>query len=206
MSSPLLRRRVSGLIPCFLFLLLLRSQVGLAQSTLERVSCGDARMANPHAYWTIEYAGEVWEFAIDMELVGVQSGDGIYSGFPDPAVSVSVHNGKKLRWQNVGGRVACYLQTTRLPDGRIIYDRYYDLYQTYGTFGYVNADCEYQIEYDPETCNEDPDDGGGGGDHTTDGPIPDPDDGGQMCAELQLTPGCYDVYVDGSYYNTICCP
>jgi hypothetical protein len=65
--------------------------------------------------------------------------------------------------------------------------------------------CDYQIIYDPSTC--DPSGGGGGGGDPSVEPPPGDSSGGGMnlCAELLLDPGCYDVYIDGSYDSTICC-
>jgi hypothetical protein len=71
--------------------------------------------------------------------------------------------------------------------------------------------CDYQIIYDPSTC--DPWGGGGGGGGGGGDPWVDPGDGGggggggggSLCTQLQLDPGCYDVYIDDVYDSTICC-
>lgn len=56
----------------------------------------------------------------------------------------------------------------------------------------------------PPNCDE-----GGGGDGDGSGNTGGggyPGDGADMCRDLKLEAGCYDVYVDGEFVNTLCCP
>lgn len=64
--------------------------------------------------------------------------------------------------------------------------------------------CDYQIISDPSTCTDPGGGGGGGGDGG--GAPPSVGGGGiDLCHDLQLDAGCYDVYVDDEYDSTICC-
>ena len=102
------------------------------------------------------------------------------------------------------GNVATFDVSSFVPIGWLVT---YDTDQSPGDGGGGGGgSCDYQIIYDPSTC--DPEGGGGGG-----GGGPEPvvttqpgDNGGtDLCVELFLDPGCYDVYIDGEYDGTICC-
>jgi len=65
------------------------------------------------------------------------------------------------------------------------------------------GECDYQIIPDPDGCTGEGGGGGGGGGGDSGG-------GGAseweyLCETLLLDPGCYDVYVDDVYEETICC-
>jgi hypothetical protein len=94
--------------------------------------------------------------------------------------------GGVLYWYDAGHRQRCSKRVTRDRFGRIksVATRLL-LLDTYG----------YQT----------PGGGSGGGGEDDDGPATPTIGGNEACTELRLDPGCYDLWVDGTYSGAVCC-
>lgn len=159
----------------------------------------------------VVHQGDQWVFPVTIAYVGRVDAAGLrgrYAIAPNPVSSFWKGN-SFLRWYNPGYVAACYQRVTPIPTGGVVISY---LQATTNLLGYFERQdvpgeeeegeeegCDYQIMPDPSQCDPDDDPGGGGDDP------PPPSGGTNMCQELQLEPGCYDVYVDDVKEGFVCC-
>jgi len=195
--------------PCVLLLMGTFHINSLNGQVITQVPCSTVPPL-PYGPRYTSYQGEEWEFWVSSAYVGTGSDQGASGRFafaPNPAYS-ETQNGYEVRWTNPGMQANCIRIAYQTPNGTV-FDYRLEATAVFGymTKYYVGDDndggCDYQLYPDPSQCPED-DDGGAGGDGAPDQP------GGSSgssnwCTDLKLEPGCYDVYVDDQYRETICC-
>jgi hypothetical protein len=187
----------------------------LGQVDFVQVSCASQLPPDAGAF-PIDYGGKSdWLFDMDWEFVGSSGLEGLYSGHPDPATSFNTDTqGRSLKWTGISMRASCWKKYVVMePPLPVKVSDYYEPTYLWGQLQYTggtdDGNCDYQLISDPDTCTDfgGGGSGGSGGDPAEDGYSGSGDAGGDgvSCENLELEPGCYDVYVDDVYDSTICC-
>lgn len=138
---------------------------------------------------------------LEYNRLGGLSPYAVYTPYPAPPVDI-VNPYKS--WTLAAIYAQCYYFYPPGPTPWLIVEEYNKL----GRVTIENPNCGYGggsgTTYDAYEAIYT--DGAAYGDDCDDGGTPVEGGGGdEICAYLNLDPGCYDVYIDGAYSETVCC-